>query len=335
MKLAHVWILHFLWVLPLIGLVLIVSDRGRRRAMDRFAGRELWPRLTGEFQGRRRFLKSVLLLMSAGAMIFGLAGPQWGSHYQEVSQKGVDIMLVVDVSQSMMVEDVAPNRLERARREIVDFLRVVRGDRVGLVAFAGAAFVECPLTLDYKAVEMFLNALRPDLIPVAGTDLGAAIDTAVSAFHAESETDKVVVLITDGEDNEGRGLEAARAAAERGIKIFVFGIGETAGGPIPAPDGEGGFRKDEGGEVVLSKLDEQGLRRMASVSGGNYVRAVTGDLDLDILYFDGIRSKAELKEVKSGKIRVYEARFYIFGLAAFFLLLLEGLILDRKLRIGN
>ena len=330
MRLAHFWVLHFLWLLPLIVLVLIISSRRRKMAMARFAGADLWPRLTGEARGRRRFLKQALLLASVGFIVFALAGPRWGSHYQEVFQKGVDIMLVVDVSQSMLVEDVAPNRLERARREILDLLRVVRGDRVGLVAFSGAAFVECPLTLDYKAVEMFLNALRPDLIPVPGTDLGAAIEAAVSSFHAELETDRVVVLITDGEDNEGRGLEAARAAAEQGVKIFVFGIGETSGGPIPAPGGKGGFRKDEKGEVVLSKLEERGLKQIASTTGGNYVPAVTGDLDLDVLYFEGIRSKTELQELKSGKIRVYEERFYIFTLGAFFLLLLEGLVVDRK-----
>jgi len=329
-KLSQLWILHFLWVLPVIVLVILIAKRRRDRAMARFASRDLWPRLAGETQGRRRFLKMTLLLTALGMMIFALAGPRWGSHYQEVSQKGVDIVLVVDVSQSMMVEDVAPNRLERARREILDFLRVVQGDRVGLVAFSGAAFVECPLTLDYKAVEMFLNALRPDLIPVSGTDLGAAIDSGVSAFDFKSETDKVIVLITDGEDNEGRGLEAAQNAADQGVKVFVFGIGDPSGGPVPAPGGEGGFRKDEAGEVVLSKLEEQGLQKIASVTGGNYVRAVTGDLDLDILYFEGIRSEADLQEVKSGKIKVYEARFYIFVLAAFFLLLLEGLIVVRK-----
>lgn len=326
MKFADLWILHFLWLVPLVGLVLIVSNRRRRRAMERFATPALWPRLCGIVVGPRRVLKGALVTAAVACMVFALAGPRWGSQYQEVSQRGVDIMLVVDVSQSMLVEDVEPNRLERARREILDFLRVVQGDRIGLVAFSGAAFVECPLTLDYKAVEMFLGALRPDLIPVPGTDLGAAVEAAVSAFHAGSETDKMIVLITDGEDNEGRGLAAARRAGEKGIRIYVYGIGETSGGPIPSPDGQGGFRKDSNGEVVLSRLDEQGLRQMASVTGGTYVRAIFGDLDLDILYFDGIRSEGELKELKSGKIKVYEERFYFFALGAFLLLLVEGLV---------
>ncbi|HDH98529.1 MAG TPA: VWA domain-containing protein [Deltaproteobacteria bacterium] len=265
-------------------------------------------------------------------MVFALAGPRWGSHFQEVSQKGVDIMIAVDVSPSMLVEDIKPNRLERARREIMDFLKVVQGDRVGLVAFSGAAFIQCPLTLDYAALEMFLNALQPDLIPVPGTDLGAAIKIALSSFDFKAETDKVILLITDGEDNEDRGLEAAREAEENGIKIFVFGMGETSGGPIPAGGGKGGFKKDKDGKLILSRLNENDLRKIASMAGGTYVRSVAGDLDLDVLYFEGIKSRTEAKTLKSGKIRIFEERFMFFVLAAFLFLLVEGSISERPYR---
>jgi Ca-activated chloride channel family protein len=333
MTLAHLWILHFLWLLPLAGLALVVCNRQKKKAIERFADTGLLARLTGEARRGGRFLKGLLLLGVLGLMLFALAGPRWGSHYQEVSQKGVDIMVLVDVSASMLVEDCEPNRLERARREVMDFLRVVQGDRVGLVAFSGAAFVQCPLTLDYGALRMFLSALKPDLIPVVGTDLGAAIETGVSSFDFESETDKVILLITDGEDNEKKGLEAARKAAGKGVKIFVFGMGEPSGGPIPASDGKGGFMKDKGGKLILSKLDEQSLREIASAAGGTYARSVAGDLDLDMVYFDGIKSKTKAETLKSGKIKVYEERFPIFLLAALFFLLLEGLIRERKVTI--
>ena len=276
-----------------------------------------------------RALKVVLLLAALGLMIFALAGPRWGSHYQEVTQKGVDIVLLADVSPSMLVEDVKPNRLERARREIHDFLKVVQGDRVGLVAFSGAAYVQCPLTLDYAALEMFLQALSPELIPTAGTDLGAAIETGLSAFDPKAETDKVMLLITDGEDNEGRGLEAARKAAEKGVKIFVFGVGEAGGGPVPG-GGQGGFKKDEQGNMVLSRMDEESLREIAADTGGTYVRSVAGDLDLDVLYFDGIRSRTTAQTLKSGKIRIEEERFFLFLLPAFLLLLVEGFLAERR-----
>ena len=330
MTLAHFWILHFLWLIPLAALALIVQSRQRKRGLERFADQELLTRLTGKDQKGRKFLKGLFLLSAMGLMFLALAGPRWGSHYQEVHQKGVDIIIMVDVSPSMLVEDIDPNRLERARREILDFLRVVQGDRVGLVAFSGVAFVQCPLTLDYGALQMFLNELQPDLIPVSGTDLGVAIETGLSSFDFESETDKVVILITDGEDNEGRGVEAARKGAGKGVKIFVFGIGEPSGGPIPAMDGKGGFKKDKEGKLILSKLDEEGLRKIASMTGGTYVRSVAGDLDLDILYFEGIKTRTEAQTVKSGKIKVYEERFPIFLLIAFLFLLVEGLILERR-----
>ena len=224
-KLAHLWMLHFLWLVPLAAVVLVFAERQRKRTLSRFADPGLLMRLTGAESSRKTFLKNALLLTALALMLFSLAGPRWGSHYQEVHQKGVDILLLVDVSASMLVEDVKPNRLERARREIVDLLRVVQGDRVGLVAFSGDAFVQCPLTLDYGALEMFLNQLAPDLIPVSGTDLGKAVDKAQAAFDPRSETDKVIVLITDGEDNENKGLEAAQRAAQKGIRIFVFGMG--------------------------------------------------------------------------------------------------------------
>jgi Ca-activated chloride channel family protein len=329
MTLAHSWILHFFWILPAAGFALIAQTRLKRTTIEQLADEELLIRLAPKDHKGRWFLKGIFLLFSLGTMIFSLAGPRWGSHYQEVIQKGADIIILVDVSSSMMVEDVKPNRLERARREIIDFLKVVQGDRVGLVAFSGAAFVQCPLTLDYAALEMFLSALQPGLIPVPGTDMGAAIDAGLEAFDFKTETDKVILLITDGEDNENRGLEAARKAAEKGVKIFVFGIGEKSGGPIPAGDGKSGFKKDKEGNLVLSKLLEAGLEDIASVSGGVYARAVAGDMDLDILYFDGIKKRTEAQTVKSGKIKVYEERFPFFVLIAFLFLLLEGLT-DEK-----
>ena len=201
---------------------------------------------------------------------------------------------------------------------------------MGLVAFSGAAFVQCPLTLDYAALQMFLGALRPDLVPVAGTDLGAAIETGLGAFDETSETDKVMILITDGEDNENRGMKGAEEARKKGVRIFVYGMGDPAGGPIPAGDGKGGFKKDKAGNLILSKLDEEGLRDIAERTGGVYVRSMSGDLDLDLLYFDGIKSRTRAETLKSGKIKVYEERFVFFVLAAFLFLLLEGLIMERK-----
>ena len=335
MTLANGWILHFLWLLPMAGFALIVRHRRRRQSMERFAEPALLARLTADDHRGRRFIKGLLILCALGMLILAMAGPRWGNRYQEVSRKGVDIMLLVDVSRSMMVEDVKPNRLERARREIFDLIKVVEGDRIGLVAFSGAGFLQCPLTLDYAALEMFLNILEPGIIPVSGTNIGAAIETAMSAFDFKNETDKVMLLITDGEDNEHRGLEAARDAARQGVKIFVFGIGEPSGGPVPAGSEQGGFTKDREGNLVLSKLDEKTLQALASVSGGDYVRAVAGDLDLDMLYFEGIKQKTDAQTLKSGKVKIYEERFNVFILAAMLLLLVEELLADQHRPISK
>jgi Ca-activated chloride channel family protein len=226
----------------------------------------------------------------------------------------------------MLVEDIRPNRLERAKQEILDLLQTLQGDRVGLVAFSGAAFIQCPLTEDYDALEMFLGALRPDLFPIPGTDLGEAFETALSSFDFESETDKIILLITDGEDNEKKGLETARTAAQKGVKIFILGIGETLGGPIPAANGKGGFRKDKEGKLILSKLQEEGLKKIASITGGSYVRSMPGDLGLDTLYLDGIKPKIKTVTLKGDKIKAYGERFPFFVLVAVLLLLLEGMM---------
>jgi Ca-activated chloride channel family protein len=323
-------VLHLFWLLPLTGFVLLIRRRRERKAFETFADPELLPRLVGELRPGRVFLKELLVLTAMALLLLALAGPRWGSHYEEVRQKGVDILVVVDVSPSMLVEDVTPNRLERARREIRDFLNVVQGDRVGMVAFSGGAFLQCPLTLDYAALEMYLSALDPGLIPVRGTDLGAAIDTALSAFDDRSQADRVILLITDGEDNEGKGVEAARRAVQKGVKIYVFGLGDVGGGPIPNLEGQGGLKKDEQGNLVLSRLNEEGLRTMASLTGGRYVRSVAGDLDLDALYFGGIRTETEAATLKSGKIKVHEERFAVFVMGAVLVLAVEGLLSSRR-----
>lgn len=323
MTFAHAWILHFLWMVPVVGLVLYLAERKRHKDLSAFADAALLPRLVPA-SGGMRFVKGLLKLWALACLILALAGPRWGSHYEEIQQKGVDILVLLDVSRSMLVSDLKPNRLEWARRKISDLLQVVQGDRVGFVAFSGAAFLLCPLTLDYGAIRMFLDQAGPDLIPVPGTDLGRAIETGLKGFDQTAETDRVMLLITDGEDHEQRGLRAAREAAEKGVRIFIIGIGDPKGGPVPLNDEKGGFRKDEKGDLIFSRLDEQGLMEMARMTGGRYVRSMTGDMDLDLIYFDGIRPMTTPGEVQSGKIRVYEERFYLFVLAAVLTLLAEG-----------
>lgn len=329
MTFARPWCLSLLALLPLILLALVVEARTRKRRLRGFAQDDLLERLTGKIVPGSAFLGALALLLGVGCALVALAGPRWGVHYEEVRHKGVDIVVAVDTSPSMLASDVEPSRLERAKREVYDLLRALRGDRIGLAAFSGAAFVECPLTLDYAAVEMFLNELNSDLIPVPGTDIGSAIETSMKAFDFASNTDKVVILITDGEDNEGRGLKEAQKAAAGGVKVYVYGIGSAQGAPVPALGG-GGFMKDASGSLVMSKLDEKTLEAIASATGGRYVRSVSGDLDLDLLYYAGIKAATTARDLGTRKVQVFEERYQVFAVLAFLFLLFEGALSRRS-----
>jgi Ca-activated chloride channel family protein len=318
------WAFYLLFILPVIIFLILFEYRKKRAGLKLFADPDLLPALTRPIKRGIIFLKGLFLVIAVFFIILACAGPRWGFHLQEVQRRGVDIVFLLDVSASMQAEDVKPDRLERAKREITDFLKIAAGDRIGLVLFAGDAFVQCPLTLDYDAIAMFLGSVGVDTLPVPGTDMGQGIKTALNAFDFKSAIDKVIVMITDGEDNEGRGLQQTDKAMDKGVKIFVYGIGEPSGAPIP--DETGGFKKDKIGNLILSKLNEKDLRSIAEAADGRYVRSVTGDLDLDRLYFEGIKIKTEAKELESGKIKIFEERFYIFIWIAFVFLVMEGLI---------
>jgi len=318
------WAFYLLFILPVIIFLIIFEYRKKRAGLRLFADPDLLPALVRPIKRGIIFLKGFFLVIAVFFIILACTGPRWGFHLQEVQRRGVDIVFLLDVSASMRAEDVKPDRLERAKREITDFLKIAAGDRIGLVLFAGDAFVQCPLTLDYDAIAMFLGSVSVDTLPVPGTDMGIGIKTALNAFDFKSAIDKVIVMITDGEDNEGRGLQQTDEAMDKDVKIFVYGIGEPSGAPIP--DETGGFKKDKNGNLILSKLNEKDLRSIAKATDGSYVRSVTGDLDLDRLYFEGIKIKTEAKELESGKIKIFEERFYIFIGLAFVFLVMEGLI---------
>jgi Ca-activated chloride channel family protein len=323
--------LWVLWLVPLLMVFLAWAGRARRAALRRFASEELLERLVPARSPARRRVKSALLILAVLALVVSLAGFKMGFEWEEIRRRGVDIVVVLDVSDSMLVLDTEAggtlSRLERAKREIRDLLQLLEGDRIGLVAFAGTAFLECPLTLDYGAAEIFLDSLAPDLIPVKGTAIGEAIRTAVEAFGESSSTSKAIVLMTDGEDHLGEAVAAAEAAAAAGIRIFTIGIGRDEGSPIPQ-DG-GGFRRDSRGDIILSRLDEPTLQRIALATGGRYVRSVTGDVDLEQVYSLGIKATLEDQELGTSRQRRWKERFQWFVGAAILLLLLEASIGER------
>lgn len=323
MRFANLSYLFLAWIIPVLIVFYLYAFRKRDSLLALFCGKKLVSALVPHRKKGRRALKAGLMLCGVSFAIVALTQPQWGFHWEEIKRVGVDIIVAIDVSESMLAEDVKPNRLERAKREVYDLIGVLDGDRIGLIAFAGTSFVQCPLTLDYGACKMFLDYIDTDLIPVPGTALADAIRTALTSFSRQERKSKALILITDGEDHEGEPLDAAQEAKKEGIKIFPIGVGQEGGAPIPLQDGSGGFKKDSRGDMVITHLDEVTLQKIALETGGSYVRAVTGDMDLEKIYHQGIKQRVEEKQLKSSRKRRWEERFQWFIFCALLFIGLE------------
>lgn len=328
MKFTHPYLLNLLWgLIPFFG-IMAFGILERKKILTQFAHSAMFPSIIPTSDPNRRWIKAVLMTLAAGCFIVALSGPQWGYKWEKINEKGVDIMIALDCSKSMLAEDIKPDRLERAKREIVDLLHMMKSDRAGLVAFSGKAVLQCPLTLDHEAFHIFLKVLTPGFLPMGGTNLAEALMTAYNGFEKESDTEKAVIMITDGENTAGDAEETAKKMAKEGIKIFCIGVGDLAGAPIP--DDQGGFKKDASGNIVLSRVDEKGLEKLAALTGGAYVRSVAGDMDLDLIYTDKIRGGMEGKTLTSGRQKVWENRFQWFLFPGLILLLFESVLAPGK-----
>jgi Ca-activated chloride channel homolog len=295
----------------------IWSQKKKKQLLEKFVGKILVSRLIDPLTLKRAKTDNILTILAIFFLILALAQPRWGYYWKDLEQKGVDIVIALDVSDSMLAQDIKPNRLERAKHKIADLLNMLEGDRIGLVAFAGTSYLQCPLTLDYSAARIFLNAIDTNLIPVKGTAIGYAIRTSVKAFNTQDTRSRAIILITDGEDHTGDAIESAKWAKKHETKIFVIGIGNSIGAPIPNPDSKVlGFKKDKNGEVILTKIDEPTLQKIALETGGSYVHSVSGDMDLQKLYIESIKHKVESKEIKTERRRVWKERFQWLIIAA-------------------
>ena len=301
---------NLLWLFILLIAFLVWSHKKKKQLIEVFLSRSLVSRLLDPLAWKRIKVDTILTTFAVFFLILALTQPRWGYYWKDLTQKGVDIVIALDVSNSMLAQDIKPNRLERAKHKIADLLSMLEGDRIGLVAFAGTSYLQCPLTLDYSAVHIFLNAIDTKLIPVQGTAIGHAIRTSVKAFNKQDTRSRAIILITDGEDHTGDAIPSAKWAKEHETKIFVIGIGKEIGAPIPSLEPTiSGFKKDKNGEVILTKLDEPTLQQMALKTGGSYVRSVTGDMDLQKVYLESIKHKVEKKEIKTERRRIWEERF--------------------------
>lgn len=320
--------LWLLWLLPLLLLAGVLSRHLARRRLARFASPEILRLLAPDVSPARRRLKYALLCTAFGLLILALARPQFGSKLREVQSRGIEMMIAVDVSNSMLAEDFQPNRLERTKYAIDKLFDGLHQDRVGLIVFAGDAAVQLPITSDYRMARAFARKISTDAVAAQGTDLGQALSLAAISFSERGENDtrgRAIVLITDGEGHDSGALDAARRAAEQGIRIFTIGIGTPEGAPIRI-DGE--FIRDENGEMVVSKLDEPLLEQIARTTDGAYIRSTNQSLGLDEI----VRTinSMEQGELATLRFEEYDERFqYLIG-AALALLLVEFLLLDRR-----
>lgn len=310
-----------LWLVPLALLLLIMAGRRREQRWTRFAVPASWPSFLQPMTARQQWTRRIVFLLALTLLIVAWARPRWGYQWRDVKRRGVDIVVALDVSKSMLAEDMSPNRLQRAQREIIDLLRMLRGDRVGLVAFSGGAFLQCPLTVDYGAVEMFLGEMSPDLFTQQGTSLGDAIRVSLKALEQGSPDDthaRAIILITDGEDQGSDPMGAAAEAAKKSVPIFTIGLGAPEGAPIPEEGG--GFKKDDAGRVVVSKLDETLLKDIAAKTGGLYVRSTTGDADWNAIYKERLAPKASADGTTTREREFFERFQWPLALALFLLL---------------
>lgn len=325
---------QYLWgllALPILAALFALAFRRRRRALEAFGDLRLVRRLSAASSTERRVIKAALVVASAFFLVLALARPQWGAKLETVSRRGVDVVVAVDTSLSMLTEDVKPSRLAQARAAVSALLDILQGDRVGLVAFSGTAYVACPLTLDYTAAAMFIDVLDPDLLPVPGTALAEAIRAGMRAFRTNERRNKVLIVMTDGEDHEGDVQAAARAAADEGVTIYTVGIGTPNGEPIPLRNARGevvGYKKDKHGRVVTSRLDEGGLESIAVATGGKYFRATPDGSELKRMEEE--ISGMDKTSLSSRLHTAYEERYQIPLAAAIGLLLLEGALSDRR-----
>lgn len=325
-----IWLTAGCAVLIALALLFIATERRAWRRLQRFAAPGLVARLTASHSRHRLWFKHGLLMAGVLLLSAALARPQWGADWEKAETRGIDIMIALDTSRSMLAEDISPNRLERSKLAILDLLESVRGDRVGLIAFAGNAFLQCPLTLDYQAFRQTLAALDTDSIPVGGTDVASAIDEA-EAYFEKSGNDRLLILITDGEDLEASGIQRAREAGSKGTRILTVGVGSTSGELIPITTPEGGrdFLRDASGKPVSTALDEATLKRIAEASDGLYAPLGPTGSGLQRVYEFSL-ARGEDRERQEMLQRIPIERYQWPLLAGILLLLIESVLTTRR-----
>lgn len=321
--------LYLLLLVPALVVIWILGNRRRRLARERFGDADLIARLAPDYSPLRLTMKFFIRLAAFICAVLLISRPQFGSRLEEVKREGVEVIIALDVSNSMLASDIAPTRLERAKQAIAQLVDQLREDRIGLILFAGDAYTQIPVTNDYLSAKMFLENAGPDVVSKQGTAIGSAIELGMRSFSPASDKSKALIIITDGENHEDDAITAAREAAEKGVVIHTIGIGSPSGSPIQfSAGGRREFLKDQDGNTVITRLDEKVLQEIASITGGRYVRANNTSLGLNEIYNDiGKMKKTEINAVMYTE---YNEQFLVPAVIMFILLLADVLLMDRK-----
>jgi len=328
-RFAHPEYFYFLLVIPVFAVFFILSRLNRRRSLRLFGDHALIVQLMPSVSTARPIIKFILWMLALYFIITALAQPQFGSKLLTSKRKGVELIIALDVSNSMMAEDIKPNRLERAKRAIAKLTERLRDDKLGLIVFAGQAFVQLPITTDYVSAKLFLDAINTSVVPVQGTAIGAAIEMATKSFSPTFVGSKAVIVITDGENHEDDAVGAAKTALEKKIVVHTIGMGLPQGAPIPMGDaGSRDFLKDKNNNIVVTKLDENMLTQIATAGGGTYIRANNAEVGLNNLFNE--IEKMEKTEMDSREYSEYDDQFPLFLALALAMILIDFLILERK-----
>jgi Ca-activated chloride channel family protein len=329
-RFAHPEYFYFLLVIPVFIIVFVLARIDRRRSLQKFGSSSILEQLMPNVSSGRPLIKFVVWMLALFFIITAIAQPQFGSKLKTEKRKGVELVIALDVSNSMLAEDIKPNRLERAKRAISKLTERLVDDKIGLIVFAGEAYTQLPVTVDYASAKLFLNSIDTDIVPVQGTAIGAAINLGIRSFSPDFEGNKAIIVITDGENHEDDAVGMAEKAAENGIIVHAIGMGLPQGAPIPVllPGGQRDYRKGEDGNTVVTKLNEEMLSKISAAGGGTYVRANNAQVGLSSLFNE--IEKMEEAELESRIYSEYEDQFPIFIALGLLLIFIDFLILERK-----
>jgi Ca-activated chloride channel family protein len=324
--------LYLLLLLPVLIALWIIRAVWRRKALQKLGNSILISQLMPEYSATRPVVKFIFQLLALVSIIIILARPQFGSRLEEVKKQGVEVIIALDVSNSMLAEDIQPDRLTRAKQALSRLIDNLENDKIGLIVFAGDSYTQIPITTDYISAKMFLSTISPDMVPKQGTAIGSAIDLGMRSFTPGEGKSKAMIIITDGENHEDDPVAKAEEAAKAGIVIHTIGIGSSEGVPIPfSTGGKKDYLKDNEGNTVITRLDEDILKKIAVNGGGNYVRASSTNLGLDEIFSEIKQMKKQ--ELESKMYTEYNDQFQIFAVIALVLLLTDLIVMDRKNRI--